>query len=190
MLRKKHDRALAVAFAEGINYLFRPTPTPRRRIPMRYRVLAALTLALLASGCGSQYGYRYQPHPQVLYTPLYADYRDYGDTIDILVDTNGMQLTHIDIAGPEGKTVDPTKIDMPQFKSELMRGIQEEIYGPERAQGPTIAHFDKAAIGPRPWRVHVKTRAAPYVTILVGAGAGRASEMVPQTMPQTTPVAP
>ncbi len=153
---------------------------------MRYRPLAALMLAFLA-GCGSQYGYRYQPHPQVLYTPIFADYRDHGDTVDILVDTNGMRLTHIDIATADGKNIEPTKIDFPVFRSDIMRGTQEQVYGPELAQGPTIAHFDKSAVGPGPWNVHLKIRAAPYETIRVGAGAFRTAQTAPQTIPSITP---
>jgi hypothetical protein len=36
------------------------------------------------------------------------------------------------------------------------------------AQGPTIAHFDAATIGPKPWMVQIKIAGTPSTTITVG----------------------
>jgi len=134
------------------------------------RKLLSLVVPVVLLGCSS-YGYRYQPHPQVLGSPVFADYREQAQDVDILVDTDGLRLQDVAIARSDGTLVKPSHIDYPQFKPELIQGNQEEIYGPELADSPTVAHFAKDAIGPAPWNVKVKIQDIPPTTILVGGAS-------------------
>jgi len=134
---------------------------------MRWQAVALLGIFGIMGGC-NEYGYRYEPHPQVMYSPIHADYREQGDKVDILVDTDGLRLENIDVMNADGTRVKPMGIDYPAFSSELMRGTEDEIYGPDLAQGPTVAHFDKSAIGPGPWNVQVNILDVPPETIEVG----------------------
>ncbi len=63
------------------------------------RKVLIMALALWCAGC-SQYGYRYQPHPQNPLNHVFADYKVEGGTVDILVDTNGLKLLSIFILKP------------------------------------------------------------------------------------------
>jgi hypothetical protein len=85
-----------------------------------------------------------------------------------MIDTDGLRPDHVEIVKSDGSAVAPTGVDYPAFKPELMRGVQEEIYGPELAQGPTVAHFDKSAVGAGPWTVRVDIEAVPEENIRVG----------------------
>src|SRR5271154_3838816 len=118
------------------------------------QLFASLLLLNVFCGC-SEYGYRYQPHPQDWSNLVFADYRIDGDTIDILVDTNGFMLQKVSILKADGMFAKPTSIDYPQFEDELLQGNGILIHGPKLAQGPTIAHFNKAEIGSPPWEVHL-----------------------------------
>ena len=119
------------------------------------------------TGC-NQYALRYQPHPQVLASPIFADYRVQPQSVDIVVDTNGMRLEQIAVVEPDGRVIHPTSIDYPPFKSDLVQGVDTPINGPEFAQGPTVSHFDKSAIGPAPWKIQVAIQTLPEETISVG----------------------
>ena len=132
---------------------------------MRHLPAAGLGFVLLLlAGC-SEYGYRYAAHPQQPVNPIFADDRVHGDTLDVLVDTNGGRLDSVSILSHDGIRVDPQKIDYPTFEAERVRGIRDEVYGPTLATGPTIAHFDKAALGPPPWNADIKVQGVPPVTV-------------------------
>jgi hypothetical protein len=125
-------------------------------------------IGLLMASCSSEYGYRYGPHPQDWQNAVYADYRMAGDTVDILVDTNGYRLQTISILKSDGTFVKPTGVDLPQFEDELTQGNGVMIHGPSLAQGPTVAHFKKSEIGSMPWDVHVAIQGLNPLTIKVG----------------------
>jgi len=133
---------------------------------MRWTSLLVLS-AVLFAGC-NEYGYRYEPRPQILASPIFADYHDRGSSVDILVDTDALQLKQIEIVRADGTVVEPTGIDFPRFKPALLAGTDDAVYGPDMAQGPTVAHFDKAAIGAGPWTVQANIVGVPPVTISVG----------------------
>jgi len=141
---------------------------------MRWIIWAVLHAALL-SGC-SAYGYRYQPRAQPLQGMVFADYRAQRNDVAIFVDTGGLRLMHIYITTDSGQTVAAQRIDYPVFAPELLRGTRDELYGPDLAQGPTIAHFDKDAVGSGPWNVRIEIQGVPPVTFRVGGprntGAG------------------
>jgi hypothetical protein len=129
---------------------------------------AAPAAMLFLVGC-NQYGYRYQPHAQMTLSPIHADYRIEPKSVDILVDTNGMKLNNIAIAKSDGELVQPTSVDTPTFKPQYDTGNEVTMASPaEFAQGPTVAHFDKNAIGPGPWDVHVDINSMSSKTIRVG----------------------
>ena len=126
------------------------------------------TAVLFLVGC-NQYGYRYQPSAQVITGPIYADYRVGPKSVDILVDTNGLKLDNVAIAKPDGEIVKPTSVDYPAFEHEYEPGDSLNNMSPgEFAQGPTVAHFDKTAIGPGPWDVHVDINSMSPKSIRIG----------------------
>lgn len=126
------------------------------------------TAVLFLVGC-NEYGYRYQPHAQMISKPIYADYRVQPKSVDILVDTNGMKLNTVAIAKPDGQIVKPISVDYPVFASQYDPGNEVTMRSSaEFAQGPTVAHFDKTAIGPGPWDVQVDINAMSSYTIRVG----------------------
>jgi hypothetical protein len=84
-------------------------------------LFASLFLLNVFCGC-SEYGYRYQPHPQEWSNLVFADYRINGDTIDILVDTNGFRLQQISILKADGTFAKPTSIDYPEFEDQVTQG--------------------------------------------------------------------
>ena len=118
------------------------------------RTLLMLTLALWCAGC-SEYGYRFHPHPQDPLNLVFLDYKIHDDVVDILVDTNGMRLQTIYAVNKATMRVDPKSVTYPPFEDEMMTSGGYLIHGPSLAQGPTIAHFDKASLGPAPWEVHL-----------------------------------
>jgi len=137
---------------------------------MRSAILLPILVLLPAvlGGC-DQYGYRYKPvGDSTFYDPVSADYRETEKTLDVLVDTRGRRLDRIRIARSDGTLVDPTGMDYPPFVSRIIGGTAVPIEGPERADGPTVAHFDKKAIGPKPWAVHAEVRGLPAVLFQMG----------------------
>ena len=133
------------------------------------RLAPLLLLALIMPGGCQEYGYRYKPIAgQTFYDPLFADYRMHENTVDIFVDTRGRKLEHIRITRPDGGLVVPAGIDYPAFVSEPIGGTEVPIEGPVRANGPTIAHFDKTVLGPRPWTLQVEVLGLQKAVFRIG----------------------
>ncbi len=63
---------------------------------------------------------------------------------------------------------DPTTISYPKFEDEMVQSGGYMLHGPNLAQGPTVAHFDKASLGPAPWDVHLEIQGINPMTIPVG----------------------
>jgi hypothetical protein len=132
------------------------------------RVIPILAVLAMLAGC-NQYGYRYKPlSAQMFDPPYFADYRQQANTVDLLLDTHGRKLQTIQITNRDGSIVKPIGIDYPAFVARPVGGTATPIAGPERADGPTVAHFDKAAIGPQPWTIQAKLEGASPLVFRVG----------------------
>lgn len=141
-----------------------------------------LLALLLVAGCNSS-DLRYQPVRQPDWAHLYADYHELESAIGIVIDTDGRRLEDIFITKPDGSAVRPLNITYPSFGRSgavgsgvgfgtgggvgLGLGVGVPV-GSRRAQGFTTATFDKAAVGPAPWLLHLKVQGIDATTIHVG----------------------
>jgi hypothetical protein len=139
---------------------------PRSTVIMKFLGYMLVIGATAWGGC-NQYGYRYQPHPQLEFNPIYADYCEQPEQLDILIDTHGRRLDSIEITKADGTVIAPVSIDYPPFKGERIGG-DSDSYTAEISQGPTVAHFDKSAVGQGPWNVRVQLLGFDPVVIRVG----------------------
>ncbi|MGN6369885.1 MAG: hypothetical protein ACTHN5_16635 [Phycisphaerae bacterium] len=131
------------------------------------RKILVLLLSFCCVAC-SEYGYRFRAHPDSSFRQVYADYKVHGDTVDILVDTNGARLQTIYAVKQDTMRADPKSISYPPFSDQMMPSGGYMIHGPSFARGPTVAHFAKADLGPAPWELHLAVEGFKPMTVEVG----------------------
>ena len=101
------------------------------------------------------------------------------DSVSIQVDTDNLRLEGIYIKTPNGTLVQPMAVSHPQYSrapaigsgAGTGAGVTGVSAGPPIPIGPaeghslTTATFDKTAIGPAPWELHIKLQNVPEAVI-------------------------
>jgi hypothetical protein len=155
---------------------------------MRTRLALAVALAAFA-GC-AQATLPYKPEPQPEGAKVSAAYQMLADRLRIEIDTDHRRLEDVWIARGDGTAVRAQAIDnAPSVTgpgptigigiggasigrgSVIGSGVGVGVpigEGPTRIEGHTFATFPLEAVGPPPWRLHVKLAGVAPTTILVG----------------------
>lgn len=160
------------------------------------RVIPAATLlAVLLAGCASP-SLPYRPDRQPLGARVSADYTLLRDVLRVAIDTDGRQLQDAYIATPKGDLVRAQTIEFPPL-APPSGSVQVGVgfgggswgygggvgvgtgvsvgapIGEGRSQGPTVATFTVAAIGPGPWELRIKLAGLEETAILLGEARPR-----------------
>jgi hypothetical protein len=149
------------------------------------------TLALLVlAGCAHS-SLPYKPEVQPEGAKISAGYQILAERLRVEIDTDHRRLEDIWIARPDGTAVRAQTIENaptvtgpgPSIgvgvgggtwggRGGIGTGIGVGIPvggGTSRIEGPTFATFPLTAVGPPPWRLHVKLAGVAPATIVLGA---------------------
>jgi hypothetical protein len=151
---------------------------------------ALLLLPAFLGGCASP-SFPYRPERQPLGARISADYTLIQELLRVEIDTDGRQLQDAYIVAPDGNAVRARTIEYPPLvppSSAVQIGVGfgggswgdgggvgvgsgvsvGAPVGSGRLQGPTVATFAAAELGPGPWHLRLKLAGLDETAIVLG----------------------